>query len=621
MLIKKRFLLILIIVLYPVIAGAQNVDSISINKTIKESILKYSVPKDAVQLAEKAYSQSHSNGYKEGEAEALFLMGKYRFKLLEYDKAGEYLIEAQKLFEELRINNKIARNYMYLGELYRSVAEYDLSFPYLKKALKIFETEKDSAGISKTCDRLAAVYYELSPGNKAYIDSLMFYLNRSLPIAKRFNDIETVSSSLNILGAAYIKMNEYDKAIDYLKRALDYSVKNNIAIDVPLIKENLASAYYYKKDYHKAIEYSSQTFDYSVENKIYPYIDMSSLTLYLSYEKLSDYKNAFTYLRKYNENRWTLYDEKKAQQIRMLEKKYGTEKKEALVENQKIVMLFEVCIFSLLLLTAVFIIWFYKNRNTIMKRKNSELENKNIVISEQNKKLTELNTTKDKLFSIIGHDLKNPFQSLKGFSNILMQDFKELRENEIKEYLGYIYEASDSGNRLLQNLLDWSRSETGNLKYEPEMFYLYEIFEEAVGLTANNALQKEISVETKVSNSLEVFCDRNMIYTVLRNLLSNAIKFSYRGSKINICSIQKDSIVEISITDSGIGMTETTINDLFKLGKLASQDGTECEKGTGLGLFLCKEFVEKNKGSIRVESTPGRGSAFIFTLPAKRNFE
>jgi len=609
-------LLVIIIFTIPVSFYSQTPDSTAVNKTIRESIALESAPKEAVKLAEKAYSESQLIGYKEGEAEALFLMGKYRYKLLEYDKASENLIKAQSAFEGLRDNKKIARNYMHLGELYRAIAEYELSIPYLQKALKIYDSEKDIQGTSKTCDRLAAVYYEISPGNTVYLDSAMKYLERSLPAARTINDIETISSSLNILGAAYIEKKEYDQGITHLIRALEFSLKNNLQNDVFLIKENLAVAYYYKKDYSKAIEHSKQAFDYAEKNKIYPFIDMSTLNLFLSYEKLGDYKNAFKYLRIYNENRWVLYDEKKARQIRTLESKYRAEKKEVIVENQKKVMLLEVGVFSLLLLAAIFVIWFYRSRNMIMKRKNAELEKKNSVISDQNEKLIELNTTKDKLFSIIGHDLKNPYQSLKEFSNILIQDYKELSEAEIKEFLGYIREASDSGNRLLQNLLDWSRSETGNIKYEPEMFYLHEIIEEAVSLTSNNAIHKDITIEAKVSNSQEVFCDRNMIYTVLRNLLSNAIKFSHRGSKINICSVPRGSMVEVAITDSGIGMNEATINDLFILGKVASKDGTESEKGTGLGLFLCKEFVEKNKGTIHVESTPGKGSTFSFTLPA-----
>ena len=278
-----------------------------------------------------------------------------------------------------------------------------------------------------------------------------------------------------------------------------------------------------------------------------------------------------------------------------------------------------IALFSLIALTAFATAAFFIYRNKVIKRKNWELEKSHELITRQNEKLTELNATKDKFFSIIGHDLKNPYQSLMGFSKILIEDYKELKEEEIKEFAGYIYEASETGNRLLQNLLDWSRSETGRIKYEPENYLISEIIDEALRLALNTANQKEIKIETEIPDGLEAYCDRNMIYTVMRNLVSNAIKFSYRKGRIKIRASYSEHGAEISITDHGIGMNETLMQDLFKLEKRITNEGTENEKGTGLGLFLCKEFVEKNKGSISVQSSLREGSTFTFTLPGRQN--
>lgn len=607
-----RKLSVVLLLILPAAAFSQSKDVLANNLLLQKNNAK-----ETLKAEEKAYSEAQKTGNKAEEAEVLFQMGKNWNILLEYDKASECYYKAQKIFEELKDTKKIARNFMCIGEVYRAIAEYKPAFEYLHKARRIFEAENYEPGLAKTYDRLASVYYENVLSNPGLIDSILYFANKAISISKKIKADDVTSSSLNIIGSINTYLKNYDKALSSLKEALDFAISKNIENDIPLIKFHIANAYYFKKDYDMAIKYGLETYDYATKTATLPYIDMSTYLLYLTYSEKKDYKNASKYLLIYTNNRWVLYDIKKNQLISTLQIKYETEKKEADLLSREKTDKLRVVIFVAVLLIACGVIAAYMYRNKVMQKKNTELESSHAIISQQNEKLKELNTTKDKLFSIIGHDLKNPYQSLKGFSSILLQDYKELSEDEIKEFLGYIYEASDSGNRLLQNLLDWSRSETGNIKYEPENFFLHEIIEESVNLTSNNALQKEISIEAKISNSLEVYCDRNMIYTVLRNLLSNAIKFSNRGGKICISSAVNGPNVQIKIADNGVGMTEDLIKDLFKLETRVTKDGTDGEKGTGLGLYLCKEFIEKNKGTVWVESTPGVGSTFFFTLPPK----
>jgi signal transduction histidine kinase len=572
-----------------------------------------------IKEAETRYTTAHNNGNINEEAEALFQIGICWKDLLVYDKANEYLIRSQKIYEELGQNVKIARNFLFLGDLYRAIAEYKAAEDYLKKALSLYESENNKDGIGRACERLAAAYYETSAFIPNRIDSTFLFAARALAIFKENRNDSLTSSAMNILGASYVAAGKNAIAIAYLNDALKFAEEKKYNGDEALIKCNLSFAYYNLKEYQKSIELAKQTFDYAVENKILPFIDMSCLSLYRNYEDLGDFKNAYKYIHLYDVNRWELYDDNRIHRIKALQIKYETEKKEIEYAHERKTTLMWTAVLLIIIAAGIGVIAISISRNSAMRKKNVELENKNALISEQNIKLTELNATKDKLFSIIGHDLKNPYQSLIGFSNILIQDYKELSEEELKEFVGYIFEASEMGNRLLQNLLDWSRSETGRLKYEPEQFLLYEIINEAINLAANTTMQKEINIISSIPDDQEVFCDRNMVYTVLRNLVSNAIKFSYRGGVIKIFSEVKDSFVEVSVADSGVGMTNTFMEDLFKLEKRVTKDGTENEKGTGLGLYLCKEFIEKNHGTIRVISEPGKGSTFVFTLPARNN--
>jgi signal transduction histidine kinase len=611
--------IIAFIILMNVSVLAQSHDQVRIDSLVAISKAKVEKIQTALKQAEKTLAEAQKADDIKGQAEAFFMLGINWQKLLEYGKASEYYIKSQELYEKLGDNKKIARNLVNLGELYRAIGEFDLSINYCHKALRLYEKESDKPGIARSCDRLAAVFYEYTPAKPVYGDSLFLYINRALLISRDIKNDTLTSSCMNILGAAYMVVNNLDVALAHLKDALKFAVEKNIENDVALIRINIAYCYYSMENYKSALEYIKPAFEYAQRNNILPFIDMSTLGIYRAYAKLKDFEKAFKYLELYTNNRWELYDENRVRQIRALEVKYDTEKKEIELKNKEKIFFLEIIVFSILLLAAFFIIRLYIRRNKMMKKKNAELEKKNLLISEQNQKLSELNATKDKFFSIIGHDLKNPYQSLLGFSHILITDYKELTEQEIKEFAGYIFEASDMGNRLLQNLLDWSRSETGNIKYEPQVFPLSEIVNQAVNLAYNTALQKEISIKAEISGDIKVFCDKNMIYTVLRNLVSNSIKFSYRGGTVRVSSKLYNNTVEVSISDEGVGMNEILIEDLFKIEKRITNDGTENEKGTGLGLYLCKEFIEKNHGTIGVKSEVGKGSTFIFTLPAGMN--
>lgn len=229
--------------------------------------------------------------------------------------------------------------------------------------------------------------------------------------------------------------------------------------------------------------------------------------------------------------------------------------------------------------------------------------------------LRQLNNTKDKFFSIIAHDLRNPFITILGFTDLLLTDYKELDESEIIFYLEEMKKSAEISHNLLQNLLQWSRSQTGRIEFNPTKILLKNLVNVNLELLQPTAANKEIQIKSEVVDDIYVQADEDMLNTIIRNLITNAIKFTPKGGTITIAAKEVGKYAEISVEDTGVGMSEATMANLFRLDTTHSTLGTNQEAGTGLGLILCKEFVEKHDGKIWVESKLGVGSKFIFYLP------
>jgi two-component system sensor histidine kinase/response regulator len=225
------------------------------------------------------------------------------------------------------------------------------------------------------------------------------------------------------------------------------------------------------------------------------------------------------------------------------------------------------------------------------------------------------NSSKDKFFSIIAHDLKNPFNGIIGLSSLLIDDYDSFPVEEKKEFIQNIKTTAENTFRLLQNLLDWSQTQTGKVHFEPTRFKLNTITSEIVDLVKTSAGNKNIMLRSAISPEIQVFADKNMIHTVIRNLLLNAVKFTKNGGKILLTAKNAGNMVEISVADNGIGISAENMSKLFCIECNVASYGTEGEQGTGLGLILCKEFMDKNAGTIRIASEVGVGSTFTISLP------
>jgi len=250
-------------------------------------------------------------------------------------------------------------------------------------------------------------------------------------------------------------------------------------------------------------------------------------------------------------------------------------------------------------------------------------------LMKYNIELKELNQNKDKFFSIVAHDLRSPFQGMLGFTDLILEELETLSRNEIKEYLLKVRESSYGMFGLLENLLNWSRLQTGRMQYNPSEFNLKEDVVSIIGLLNSNAQSKSVNLINNITASYLVFADENMIHSILLNLATNAIKFTNPGGTVtfdakikNICVREhkgkctcKQKGVEISVSDNGVGIPEEKLGIIFNIGNQYSMPGTANEHGAGLGLFLVKEMVEKHSSELIVKSDEAKGSVFTFTIP------
>jgi signal transduction histidine kinase len=262
--------------------------------------------------------------------------------------------------------------------------------------------------------------------------------------------------------------------------------------------------------------------------------------------------------------------------------------------------------------TGLFIIWIVAYLcKAIIKDQNA--------IVQSSTELTRIINDKDKMMSILAHDLKSPFMGLIGYSDLIFEECESQTFEDIKQSAQNLNYLAKDTFEVLNNLLDWAMSKSGRIEYAPKGILLNNLVEEVLKIPLRRAELKGIKISNDIQSDITVFADRNLLITVIRNLVNNAIKYTYPGGCIIFTCIKIGDSIEISIYDSGKGINTGLLEKLFTDKVIISEPGTLSEKGTGLGLFLCREFVEKNGGKIWAKNEPGIGSTFIFTVPVYRN--
>lgn len=546
------------------------------------------------------------------------------------NKALEYAFKALNIVNENNIDELKANLYNLIGSLNKDLKNLDLAEKYYTLAFKEWERSKNISGLSTAYNNLGIVLDE-----KGDLQKALEYYTKSLEFATQQRDSSGIATAYNNIGFLYARIKQFDKALMSYQKSYEISVKTNGVDAAHNTLNNIASTYLKQNNLEKASEALNKALR-NIPNVVDQAYKQETYQLLSDlYAKKGDYRNAYHYKCVELAYADTLYTQQRLSSIAEMQARYETETKEKEIELlkkdvelkelqfQKQRSVQQVLISLTLLLLAIFfgtslILTIIRKKNKQLAEKNAELFEINKKLKESEKNLSELNATKDKLFSIIAHDLKNPFNALIGFSDILERNFNHLTDNEKKEYISVISESAQNLYKLLDNLLQWTRAQTGSINYIPEKFKLEPLIKQEVLNLNANAEKKRINVSVNASTAISVYADKNSIATVIRNLLSNAIKFTDIGGTIEIiASESKDfpKMAEVVVKDSGIGIDQDDLERIFMIDGSYSTKGTANETGTGLGLLLCHEFVTKNNGKIWVNSSKGSGSEFHFTIP------
>ncbi len=485
--------------------------------------------------------------------------GKEEAAFDDYELALEYA-------RELKQQGLEADALIHMGKLLTRKMKNEEALRNFKNALAIYRSLKDKLNEAVALNEVGEMYRVMKNHERALANHVA-----ALEIRERLKDDNGLAQSYNNVSVLYFDEKNYKRSISNLQLALQSGRKSQDQDELMKSYDYLSKCYREQKDFKKALEYRES---------------------FLSIEDfIGKEKNERQLLEA--QNRYVM--QKQDLQIDKLEG--DREQREKVIEAQNKLKnnLILLIAFGMIIGALVLYLYFLKQRSA--------------------RKLQELNATKDKLFSIIGHDLKGPLNSLTSFSSLLLNHIDMISKEEIKMLSLDIDKSLKNLFTLLENLLEWSRSQTGSIDFKPEEFNLADVLHENEGLLKVQAQNKKITVVNENKIDLPVKLHRHSINTVVRNLLSNAIKFTPEGGKITMSAEANGSHFLVSVTDTGVGMSQTAMQKLFKLGTKHSTLGTAKEAGTGLGLILCKDFVEKNGGTIGVESKEGHGSKFYFTVP------
>jgi len=570
----------------------------------------------------RALALEDSLGLKSERIFTLLGMSQVFEEVGDFTEAADLLEQARKATEQTGNLHLQAYVILQQGDNQAAQARLDEAVASYNQVLGYRDQMQDPAAEADALFRLAHVYTQQTKYEEALEEH-----KKALAIRRTLQDRKGEAVSLNDIGELYRLMGNQDKALANHQVALKIRRQLGDKLAQAQSHNNIGILYYMEKRYERAINELLMALDAAQDSQDKYQISRSYEHLSASYEEARDYKNALKYRTLYQGIHDFIEHENTERKLIAVRHGYALDQKESKIgslEADRVTREREIeaqkqfrnglfVVIGLVLIIALLVIYLY-----VMKRKsNQELQTANERVSRQNLQLQQLNGTKDKFFSILGHDLKGPLNSLTSFSGLLINHTDSLTKDEIKMLALDLDKSLKNLFALLENLLEWSRSQTGNIEFKPEPFDLASVLETNKELLKVQAQNKKISIDNACKAEVIVHAHRHSINTVIRNLISNAIKFTPEGGAIIINAQQAQDEVMVSVADNGVGMTPEVIGKLFRIDTKLTTKGTADEKGTGLGLILCKEFIEKNGGRIGVDSKPGEGTVFYFTLPRK----
>ncbi|MCG6190628.1 tetratricopeptide repeat-containing sensor histidine kinase [Maribellus maritimus] len=633
-------------------------------------------PDSALFYIDSALNLSQEIDYKKGQAQSCLMQSYYYDVLGNTEQSISSLEQAKRVLIEIGDSVHLSGCYNNLGVYYSYGDNQKKSLEYFIKAIEVGEAVRDSFTLGEAYSNVAGFYADL----KEYSSALKYY-KKGFEIDLYYKDNNKIAVSHTDIGYINVKLRRFDDALEHLLKARELMPEIEDPYYKTMVYLRLAIYYNEAGDLSKAFENIQKAkdicakYDYLIlkadilsveaevllkekkykqslsviDSAIVQYSEMGSSfylnELYKNKAKvlsgLGLHDKAYQFLLMADKQdelsnkdvlAQILGNFEKEQTLKEERERFKLEQNLRIQQDENTLMkirsrlyftIFLSCFLAVILIVALCFYFVKRKHNKLLKsnydvinRQKELLEKGYADLEKSEARLTELNATKDKFFSIIGHDLKNPFNTMIGISELLIEN-PDIDTQDYEELMQGLLETAKSGHDLLVNLLEWSRSQIGTLKMNSKEFEIGEIIKSTVLFFSETLKAKDIKIYAPTENSYSVYADYNMVNFIIRNIVNNAIKFSHKGSQIEFSIIESENELKICIKDYGIGMSQDTLEKLFKIEHSVQRNGTNNEKGTGLGLILCKEFVEKNKGTISVESTVGEGSLFCFSLPVK----
>ncbi len=571
---------------------------------------------EKIVYAQKALDLAKSNDNARSEARAKFLIGQTYSVQGDIDKALEILYDCLRLYKNLGREIGIANVKFELGSIYHREGRYRNALRNFKDAYKLYSLKDNAIGQASALSNIGETFRYLND-----FDSALYYFSLSYQAYDAIDYVLGRAYSLGNIGLVYAEINQNDSAENYIRQASEMLEELGDRYPIAVYQTYMADIYKDKGDWNAALGYAHSSLQISEEEGLKEQIRDASLKLSELYHENGDFQRAFGYQSQYIAYRDSINNEDIIRKMADLRMEYEMSKKQVEVDllqqkrkNQQLIII-GLSIISVLI--GILAILTY--RNNLARRKTNRLLHKNKEeIEEQRDKLESLNGMKDKFFGIISHDLRTPVNSLQGIAHLLKHHANSKNTEEVDQLTDLVDKSINTLSTLLDNLLNWALTQQGALPYHPQKVALKPVINNALDIFKNAAEAKSIQLKSEVSDDAIAFVDEDSIHSLLRNVINNAVKFTLKKGEVFVTAFRNGEKVEIVISDTGTGMDEYQLKNLFKIDKKKVSKGTSGEKGSGLGMLLCNEIVKLNNGKIRAESEFSKGTKIFIELPAAR---
>lgn len=616
---------------------------------------------------EEALRTSQTTRYTAGEAEALNYIGKYYHTKGEYTKSNQFYLKALKIaagskdslrmatlytnigkhYETLGNYHKAMANYIesekllgakneriirgtiydHLGSLYTIIRDYPNALEYHLKSLDCRKTSNYREGISKSYKNIGQLYERTNT-----YDSALFYYRQALVLAREVNYPKGIIKCLNSLANVSLQMGNFATAATYGGEALSLAQRTGYEKGAANALLTLGRACYRRNLHGEAETYLGKALGIANSRKlkttsmeVYKELylldrsrgnDSLALAWHIHYTDIQRELNNLDHARQFAELKIAYETDKQTQTNKLL--RAENDLKSLQVRRSHTIIILTAI--SLLLAIALVLVMYFRfsakhKSNQLLARLNHKVMEQNQELHRLNKELNQAVREKDKFLSIIAHELRNPLWWFRNLAEMLSLNFEHMAHAEIQKTLQSLDESAKNAYHLSDNLLKWSRTKLNKLQTQPTTLILAEVTQSIVRQWATVAGYKHLKIHCNIPESIRVYADKDQLETIVRNLLSNALKYTPAGGIVTLTATSDSNMASLEIIDSGIGISPENIKRLFRDNKTYTTLGLMQEKGTGLGLVLCKEFIELNGGRLFVNSIENQGTTFRFTIP------